>query len=182
MQGTWVWSMDGELRSHKPRGNKVWAPQLLSPLALKPGCHNQTIQAPQGKIPGAATESQCSQISKHYIWAFSATEEGCQQALFLVCSSLTSQQPWMPTLHGTKQFSLVPTVPSCEYYVISHSSWQTYPSSLLDSVCQGPIYSLERACESYTIISKPKTLQCSLKNKSQSQSWCKSSIVVTHWS
>ena len=33
-----------------------------------------------------------------------------------------------------------------------------------------------------SIISKPKTLQCSQKNKSQSQSWSKSRVVVTHWS
>ena len=86
MQGTRVWPVVRELRSHKPRGNKVRAPQLLRLLALEPRCHNQSIQVPQGKIPGAATESQCSQINnKNEL--FLPQRKGASKPS---CSSLTS--------------------------------------------------------------------------------------------
>ena len=41
MQGTWVRSLVGELRSHMPWGNEAHMSPLLSPHALEPACHNE---------------------------------------------------------------------------------------------------------------------------------------------
>ena len=53
MQGTRVWSVVRELRSHKPRGNKVRAPQLLRLLALEPRRHKERSRVLQLKANAA---------------------------------------------------------------------------------------------------------------------------------
>ena len=45
MQGTLVWSLVGELRSHMPRV------QLLSPRALEPTCRSERSRVPQQRPP-----------------------------------------------------------------------------------------------------------------------------------
>ena len=64
MQGTWVWSLVRELRSHMPWGNQACTPQLPSPHASareKPVHGNKGVRIPQ------LTPDTAKQIKKDFL-------------------------------------------------------------------------------------------------------------------
>ena len=58
MQGTWVQSLVGDLRSHMPQGNEAC---LLQKLSLLAATREKSV------IPQAETKTRCSQINKYIL-------------------------------------------------------------------------------------------------------------------